>query len=69
MKKMNATREALLSHGVTHDVKAANAEVESAEVVAAALREIVEAHWKDATHFDMCALVRKAELALKFFEA
>lgn len=64
MKKMNATREALLSHGVTHDVKKANAEVESAEAVAAMLREIVEAHWKGATHTDMRDLVRKAEALL-----
>lgn len=69
MKKMTATREALLSHGITHDVKMADAEVESAEVSASVLREIVEAHWKDATHADMRALIRKAELALKFYEA
>lgn len=69
MKKMTATRNALLTLGMTHDVRAANVEVDAAESVAATLREIVEAHWKDATHLDMRALVRKAEAALKAFES
>lgn len=69
MKKMNATRNALLTLGMTHDVRAANAEVDAAESVAAMLRDIVEAHWKDATHLDMRELVRKAETALRAFES
>lgn len=71
MKKMNATRDALLAlpDKMLPVRKAAIVEIESAEAVAAMLREIIEAHWKGATHSDMRELVRKAEPMLRAFES
>jgi hypothetical protein len=65
---MNHTRSALhLSrYGQPSEsaVSAAADEVATAEEVASLLRQICEAHWKEATHLDMRALVRRAESLL-----
>lgn len=69
MTKMPATREALLSHGVTHDVRAASAEVAAAEDIIKMLSTLVDAHWHEVPHETVRGLVREAERMLAKFGA
>lgn len=64
MKKMPAVHEALLSHGLTHDVTKANAEVAAAEDIIKMLSTLVDAHWHETPHETVRGLVREAERLL-----